>query len=265
MNDALNPAGRLLVLLKSALPGDPNQQMTSVWATLFDLPEPTEMSVVRCLIAMADCIDETKRLLGTREGINLVLYTSEFSSIEAAIAPGVLRQNRQQTLIPHLQPTVLTRLEFCAEELRRFYQEEPIPAEDLSAIQSAVEDLFKQIFESDIDSHLRIVLLEELEKLRAAIVIYRVRGAKGLADACRSLVGTLVTQGSNEAAATPEARPLLRKFAQIIKQVADVTKNAMSIYKALQGPVTSVIATLGYDVPLPDAGKQLPSCSDPDV
>jgi hypothetical protein len=151
MQDALNPAGRLLVLLKSALPGDPNQQMTSVWATLFNLPEQREISVVRCLIAMNDCMDETKRLLGTRDGINLALYTSEFSSIEAAIAPGVLRQTRSQTLIPHLQPTVLTRLEFCAEELRRFYREEPVPDEDLSAIQSAVEDLFKQVFESGID------------------------------------------------------------------------------------------------------------------
>jgi len=265
MQDALNPAGRLLVLLRSALPGDPNQQMTSVWATLFDLPEQSEMSVVRCLVAMADCIDEIKRLLATREGINLALYTSEFSSIEAAIAPGVLRQTRQQALIPYLQPTVLTRLEFCAEELRRFYREDPIPVEDLSAIQSAVEELFKQVFESGIDSLLRIVLLEELEKLRAALVMYRIRGAKGLADACRSLVGTLSTQGASTAAATPEAQPLLSRFAKIIKQVSDVTTNAMSIYKAIQGPVNSVIGLLGYEARLPDPSQDTPPSSNTDV
>jgi hypothetical protein len=265
MQDILNPASRLLVLLRSALPGDPNQQLTSVWATLFDLPDQSEMSVVRCLVAMSDCIDETKRLLGTREGINLALFTSEFSSIEAVIAPGALRQSRAQVLTPYLQPTVLTRLEFCAEELRRFYKEEPIPPEDLLAIQSTVEELFKQVFDSDIDSVLRIVLLEELEKLRAALVMYRIRGAKGLADACRSLLGTLGTQGLSTAAATAEAKPLLGKFAQIIKQVSEVTKNAMSIYKAIQGPVNSVIGLLGYDAPLPNIRPDTEPSSDADV
>jgi hypothetical protein len=253
MQEALNPAGRLLVLLKSVLPGDPNQQMTSVWASLFDLPSPNEITVVRCLVAMAECIDETKRLLGTRQGINLALYTSEFSSIEEAIAPGALRNTRQQVLTPHLQPTVLTRLEFCAEELTRFYVEEPIQPEDLVAIQSAVEELFKQVFESGIDPLLRIVLLEELEKLRAALVTYRIRGAKGLADAGRSLVGTLATQGKSLAAATKEAGPLLSRFAQIVQQVSDITTSAMSIYKSIQGPVNNVLQMLGYDRALPES------------
>ena len=264
MQEALNPASRLLVLLKSALPGDPSQQMTSVWATLFDLPEQSEMAVVRCLIAMADCLDETKRLLSTRDGINLALYTSEFSSIEAALAPGTLRHNRQQVLTPYLQPTVLTRLEFCAEELRRFYREEPIPAEDLAAIQIAVDALFNQVYESRLDSLLRVVLLEELEKLRAALVTYRIRGAKGLADSCRSLIGTLVTQDSSAAAAAPEARPLLAKFAQIAKQVSEAVTSAVSIYKALQGPVNKVLDMLGYEARLPEAGQRPQSRADPE-
>jgi hypothetical protein len=170
MQDLLNPALRLHILLQSVINGPSDQLMLDVWSKLFDLPDPTEVQVVRCIVAMSDCLDETKRLLGNRTGINLALFTSEFPNIENAIAPSSLRHTRGQVLTPHLQPTVLNRLEFCAEELRKFYIEELISDEDLTAIREAADDLFEQVFNSSLELELRRVLLEDIERLRASIL-----------------------------------------------------------------------------------------------
>jgi hypothetical protein len=262
MQDLLNPALRLHILLKSALIGPSDESMLNIWANLFDLPDPTEVKVVRCIVAMADCLDETKRLLGTRNGINLTLFISEFPSIENALAPSNLRYTRAQVLTPHLQPTVLKCLEFCAEELRKFYIEESISDDDLAAIRKAADDIFEQIFNSTLDSELRRVLLEDIERLRASITLYRIRGAQGLLEAHRALTGAIAIQSDAIKTTSKENKPILVKLGQLVKQIDEVTSSAVRLYKSISSPFKDLLGLLGCDtqVSLP----QLPQTDDDD-
>lgn len=249
MQNHLNPALRLHVLLTSVLNGNSNEQMLEIWSKLFDLNEPTEAKVARCLIAMADCLDETKRLLGTREGLNLALFTSDFPQIEQTIAPSKVFQNRSQVLTPYLTSTVLTRLEFCSHELQKFYVEDTISTEDLTAIRDAADEIFDQIFNSSIESELKRVLLEDAEKLRASITLYKIKGVKGLQEAHRTFIGAIATQSEAVLAAKGNDKSILEKLAKLMKQIDNLTSGAVRIYKSVAGPVQVLLTMLGYDTP----------------
>lgn len=257
MQNHLNPALRLHVLLTSVLDGNPNEQMLEIWAKLFDISEPSEPKVARCLIAMADCLDETRRLLGTRDGLNLALFTTDFPSIELAIAPSRVINTRSQVLTPYLTTTVLTRLEFCSHELQKFYIEDAISTEDLTAIRDAADEIFEQIFNSSIESELKRVLLEDAEKLRASITLYKIKGVKGLQEAHRTFIGAIATQSEAVLATKGNDKSVLEKLAKLMKRVDDLTSGAVRVYKLVSGPVQVLLTMLGYDTP--SISQEVPS------
>lgn len=250
MQNHLNPALRLHVLLTSVLSGNPNEQMLVVWAKLFDIEEPTEAKVARCLVAMADCLDETKRLLATRDGLDLTLFTTDFPSIELSIAPSRVIQSRSQVLSPYLTSTVLARLEFCSHELKKFYIEDAISVEDLSTIRDAADEIFEQIFNSSIDIELKRILLEDVEKLRASITLYKIKGVKGIQEARRTLLGAIATQ-SKAVLATKDSndKSVLIKLGKLIQRIDSVTSGAVRIYKALSEPVQVLLGLLSDESP----------------
>ncbi|MBF4254712.1 hypothetical protein EA007_28270, partial [Vibrio anguillarum] len=110
------------------------------------------------------------------------LYLSSFSRIERALIPLNLAATWSNVKV-HLSDEALTRLQFCAEELSRFYAEDSLSEEELKNIIEKIEALFDTVYSSNLPDALRFALLEEVERLRNAISMYKIKGAKGLKDA----------------------------------------------------------------------------------
>ncbi|WP_306547960.1 hypothetical protein [Desulfobulbus sp.] len=259
MQTQSNPASRIHSILKAALGGDQSQRMLEVWATAFEIKEANDIEVVRSLIAMSEAIEEVKRLIETNPNLNHQRYLACLAPIKTAVAPLYLHATRQQVLTANVTPEVLTRLEFCDEELSRYYSEEAVTAEELASIIHATNDLFDMVAKSVQDPTLRVVLLEGLEKIRIAITLYRIHGAKGLKSSLQNLLGVVFTeQAALNGEATKNA-DLLGRLAALLDKLDSFSAKALRIHKALTKPVRFLLSCISEDEATDNESAMSPS------
>jgi hypothetical protein len=73
-----------------------------------------------------------------------------------------------------------------------FHVEEEASQAELDTLKAVVDSLYDSLLSSSIEETLRIQLLEEAGRIRSAISIYKIRGAKGVKEAMQSLVGCML-------------------------------------------------------------------------
>ncbi|MBF4437932.1 hypothetical protein ERJ77_26310, partial [Vibrio anguillarum] len=108
----------------------------------------------------------------------------------------------------------LTRLQFCAEELSRFYAEDSLSEEELKNIIEKIEALFDTVYSSNLPDALRFALLEEVERLRNAISMYKIKGAKGLKDALQGTIGAVVANQEELRNAADENQDVIQRLGE---------------------------------------------------
>ena len=242
MDDWTNSARRLYVMLSSVLPGDQNESMLHVWTTAFDLTDSSEIGVSRYLIGMVDSLEDVNRLLSARPDITVSAYTKLFGPIREVLTPASLRHSRGQILTPHLTPEVMTRLEFCAEEVRRFYNEDQLSQDDLNEIRVEIEELIERITKSTVDEPLRMTLIEDLERMLVAVRLYRVQGAKALATVHRSILGAAVVHDQAITSATRDDKEVLVRLVKFLEKVEKSVSVATKIYGAVLRPTRFLLS-----------------------
>jgi chorismate mutase len=211
-----------------------------VWAQVLDEDESDDSTITRKVIEVYQLGEEVKRLIGMNEGVNKELYLSSFPQIERAIFPLQLnttwKAQKQQ-----LNDGVMTRLQFCSELLSSIYNEEQLKDEDLAQVTKLIDELFSAVLSSSLDGGIRITLLEEIERLRTALSMYKINGAKGLKQSLQSTIGMVVTnQGelSSVAASEPD---VIERLGKLIDKVDSFTAKALKVHKALTKPVQFLI------------------------
>jgi hypothetical protein len=248
MENLTNPAERLHVFLSSALVCDQNQSMLAVWTELFEITAPTEISVSRYVLGMADCLEDIKKQLSLRPNVNMNTYTKSFGSIEAVLSPCVLRHNGSQVLAPLLTAEVMTRLEFCAEELRRFDIEVELPIDELIAIRLEVEALIELITSSNIEDRLRLVLIEDLERMLFAVRLYRVQGMKALATVHRSILGAAEAHDKTITASSKDDKEILARLGRFLEKVEKSVSAVSKISAAISKPTRFLVSLLSRKI-----------------
>ncbi|QUI68964.1 hypothetical protein KIJ96_20475 (plasmid) [Pseudoalteromonas piscicida] len=240
MIDINNPAGRYYEILRKAKSKGDDLKVRQVWAQVLDEDESDDSTITRKVIEVYQLGEEVKRLIGMNEGVNKELYLSSFPQIERAIFPLQLnttwKAQKQQ-----LNDGVMTRLQFCSELLSSIYNEEQLKDEDLAQVTKLIDELFSAVLSSSLDGGIRITLLEEIERLRTALSMYKINGAKGLKQSLQSTIGMVVTnQGelSSVAASEPD---VIERLGKLIDKVDSFTAKALKVHKALTKPVQFLI------------------------
>ena len=247
MTNQTNPAGRLYSILQSAVGGDPNARLLEVWAGVFGLPEPDDIVVTRYLLALNETVNEVERLIQANLSLNHSRYLSGFPSIRTAIRPIYLQSTRHGVITNSITAEVLTRLEFCDEELRRYFNEESLSQDDLSDITEATASLFELVASSVQDATLRIVLLEGLERVRIAISLYRIHGAKGFKSSLQHLLGVVFTEQDAIKAEKVKSADVIAKLGSLLEKLDSFSAKALKIHKALTKPVRFLLSWIDKD------------------
>lgn len=243
MIDETNPAGRLHRILREAKSQPHNRKVRQVWATVLGCDENDDAEISRRVIEVYSLSNEVKGLIELLPDLNHELYLKSYNKIDKAIFPLNLNSNwqgQQQALSDDL----LARLQFCAEELGRHYSEETLSDEDLAEIDDLISDLFSTISQGDIELSLRMALLEELEKIRRALAIYRIKGGRGVKEALQSLLGAVVVNKealSEEGGKNPA---MLRKLGTLVEKLDAFTARALRVHKVLSGPIGKALGFL---------------------
>jgi hypothetical protein len=248
MIDETNPAGRLYRILREAKSQPYNRKVRQVWAKVLDCDEKDDAEISRRVVEVYSLSKEVKGLIKLLPDVNHDLYLKSYEKIDKAIFPLNLNthwQGQQQALSDDL----LARLQFCAEELGRHYSEETLSDEDLAEVDSLISELFTAISKGEIEISLRMALLEELEKIRRSLAIYRIKGGRGVKEALQSLLGAVVVNKDALTKAGEKNPAMLKKLGSLVEKLDAFTARALRLHKVLSGPIGKALGFLTMGSP----------------
>jgi len=195
----MNTAGRLLStfdgLLNHRLGND--APMLKVWASVFELPADDphlEDAVVMCLQA-------------TRSEIEVLrVRLQALGAPEDLMHPGIARfRNYTSTANIHagwnsfreeaIRPE--NRLAFMwANWTLRAEDEDDMPAEELATLRSELDSLEASLHDTDMTPYLRGFIQRQIDAIRTALRLYRVRGVKPIEEALHQVAGAYTVEKS---------------------------------------------------------------------
>jgi chorismate mutase len=244
--DINNPAGRYYEILRLAKTKGDELQIRQMWAQVLLEDETDDSAITKKVIEVYQLGEEVKSLISMSDGVNKELYLSSFPQIERAIFPLNLnttwKVQKQQ-----LNDGVMTRLQFCSELLSSIYTEEQLQEEDLAQVTELIEELFDSVLKSSLDGGIRLTLLEEIERLRAAISMYKIKGAKGLKQSLQSTIGMVVANQAELSDVANSDPDVIERLGKLIDKVDLFTAKALKVHKALTKPVQFLIGLVTDD------------------
>jgi len=118
-------------------------------------------------------------------------------------------------------------LEFCSAALTRHYAEKVVPKEDLKELLIKVDDLYKYVWDLEIDERLKTTILEELASIQPAIHDYKIRGVEGLNETVATTMLIVVTVEK----ATPDNRNLIDKLRDLADDLIRIVTVGTFLYE----------------------------------
>jgi len=235
MIDESNPAGRLHKILSTAKGQPDSKKVRDVWSFVLSI-EGDDVIVTKGVVELYSLSQEIQSLIKMNENLNHQLYLSSFNQIDKSFFPLNLAAN-WNSVKPYLSDEALTRLQFCAEELSRFYSEESLAEEDLKDIIQKTEQLFESLYSSSLPDALRLGLLEEVERVRNAINMYKIKGAKGLKEALQGTIGAVVVNQEAIKDAAANNADVLKRIGELIDKLDSFTSRALKLKRMLTKPI----------------------------
>ena len=240
MIDLDNPAGRFYSLLQQAHARPDAHKVRQVWAFVFDEDEKDDSAITRKIVELYQLGEEVKQLISMNDGVNKELYLSSFPQVERAIFPLNLNspwQGQKQ----QLNEGVMTRLQFCSELLSSYYKEEQLSKDELNSITSLVDALFEAVLSGSLEESIRLTLLEEIERLRTALSMYKIKGAKGLKQSLQSTIGMVVANQDDLSKASEKDKNVIDRLGLLIDKIDSFTAKALKVHKVLSKPYQSLL------------------------
>lgn len=241
----MNTAGRLLStfdgLLNHRLGND--APMLRVWASVFELPADDphlEDAVVMCLQA-------------TRSEIEVLrIRLQALGAPEDLMHPGIARfRNYTSTANIHAGWNAFreeanrpeNRLAFMwANWTLRAEDEDDMPAEELATLRSELDSLEASLQDTDMTPYLRGFIQRQIDAIRTALRLYRVRGVKPIEEALHQVAGAYTVEKSRVEAehekASEPAKSVFARAGAVIEKTAKVADNLDKIRKAGEGAYT---------------------------
>lgn len=257
----MNTAGRLLSTFEKLFNhrhGN-DAQMLKVWAAVFDLSvdDPhLEDAVVVCLQATRSEIEALRvRLLA-------------MGAPEELMQPGIVRfRNYTSTANIHASWNNFreeaakpeNRLAFMwANWTLRDESEDDMPAEELATLRSELDSLESSLQETDMTPYMRDFIQRQINTIRTALRLYRVRGVKPIEEALHQVAGAYTVEKPRVEAehekASESAKSVFTRAGAVIEKTAKVADNLDKIRKAGEGAFTlaagvgPLLLTLGQNL-----------------
>jgi hypothetical protein len=87
-----------------------------------------------------------------------------------------------------------------------------------------------------------LVLLDGLEKVRVAISLYRIHGAKGLKSSLQNLLGIVLTEHESVRAEKGKNPDVILRLAELLDKLDSFSAKALKIHKLLTKPVSFLLS-----------------------
>lgn len=188
---ANNPAGRLLDLIKDGQKLDRGQRSSEAWSELLGVSKgdfPTLLRRVGLVMRLPDLIREQMSCL---KKINHKLYLDWLPQIDAQLKQLNFDLQWEHVLRPFDSKT-LSQLAICDDLLKENRPEPSLSEQQLKDIKTEVQEFFKEVEESEIDSDLKDYILDQLKTISDAIIEYKISGCEPLKKTIEKVFGSIL-------------------------------------------------------------------------
>lgn len=189
-------------------------------------------------------VSETKTAIEHLDDVDHALYLRPFKKLESFLSQVNLDATWEHWQKQLDEPT-LYGLQFAADRLSRNAGSTSISEKDIASLQRELEQFVTNVIESDLPQDLKALFLRNLESVRHALLVYRIRGIDGLEHELERAIGSLMLNRQHIPPAGNESAP--RKFWERFFVVIDRINKAVTLSrgaKELAEPAMRVIGQI---------------------
>lgn len=239
-----NPAGRLYDILRQAQGKTEKEPARKVWAEVFGVDSKSTGDLLKMLADLIDLAHDAKNAIERLEGIDHSLYKKPFDRVERCLSK-VNLDAPWKACKDELDETTLLGLQFCSDQLGRATGYASVPSPDFQEILADLSDLTVRVGDSTLPSNLRLLLVRNLEDVRASILAYKIKGLEGVEYEVERGLGSLLLRKEEIqlSQASEESRDVWCSYLVLLERLHKVVVVARDT-KELVAPFLKV---LGFD------------------
>ncbi|MDQ7057620.1 MAG: hypothetical protein Q9N62_04000 [Ghiorsea sp.] len=239
-----NSAGRLLDIFIEAKNSLPNLTVREAWADIFDVPADDIATILKLLADVITLNNETKRNLERLDNIDNKLYIKPFLKIESILSR-VNLEGSWVTWQQQIDETTIYGLQICSDKLSRDANYTQIGEDEFESIKASLATLTDDILSSQLDTELKSLLIRNLERLRQALLAYKIKGIEGIEQEIELNIGSIVLNQEKikQAKQTDKSNTIIKSYFVCL----DLFNKTVSTAKSVKPFALSAMKALGID------------------
>jgi len=220
---------------------DINKSIREVWSTVAGIDSSDNPKILRFMADLIILAEEAKNAVKQLDDVDHEIYLRPFKKIEQAFTR-ISLDAKWDTFNRYLDDPTMVALSFCADTLSRSGSERQVPDEELKNLKSEIDALLEQVVDLDIPEELKTFLVEQLEKMRAAVLGYRMYGNEGLKQVLESIFGAAILHRDSILANMSEEKNkgFWLRFWKTVENLAN-SLTAVESIKTLSGPIIALL------------------------
>jgi hypothetical protein len=186
-----NPAGRLNNILNEFKIADKNATLSATCCKIFMIEPNNTGEILYTMAGIISLIRECKEKVLSLNIGGPKVFLETISSLESAfsnINPSICMYVIQQDL----DKATMNGLEFISHFIERDYGNYDIDEDKLRSLQEDVENLINEILNMKLPKEIKDMFIYSLEKIRSAIINYKIGGIDKLRDCMDIGIGQIV-------------------------------------------------------------------------
>jgi hypothetical protein len=235
-----NPARRLHKLLSALKAVGGQTRFFDGVAHVFEVPNTDVAAVYNKFATFLRLIGTVERRCQSLSDPKAEQFLCAVTSIKEAfktLNPAALISQ----VLNHVSNSDMALLFLAADFLDSFKEEAQIDAKTLSEINESADTLATEVAAGNLDSHLKILILDQLDSIREAVRDYKIRGAEGLKKALAESIGIIVLEQNT--IAKERHNPFVEKFFDVLSKINTAVRSVELAHK-LGDALAQVIASL---------------------
>ncbi|SBS32077.1 hypothetical protein MAQ5080_02159 [Marinomonas aquimarina] len=237
--DMNNPALRLHDILEKGMKHDPRQKTKDVWKSILEVEDDFHLfgkiSAVQLLVTEIVCSFERY------DPVNYKRYCSWLPQLETAFNQQNLNGD-WNTFKSFINQNTLDGISTSALAMSHFSNSKKVSEENLLSLRKHTNCLIEELKSSDLESDIRLFILDHLYSILRALDEYKIKGPEYLIEKIERAAGSAAIKANTQQ--IPKAK--FHSFMNYIANAATIVGlcNSVSDFTGLESPTDIVEITL---------------------
>jgi len=243
-----NPAARIFVVLET-VKGIHGGTIRSAYTKALQIENEDLGQLLKMLGMLSDQCDDVEVLLAN---VANPTYSEKYRESQQGIKRCFEIENIagpwDTFQANFVRPELLMALTFCAIALDERHRERTLPAEDLQKWLANVTKLYDKAKKADLDYELKTLILNSLDRIRNAILDYRIRGIRAVREAIMETVGSVsenldrkIAEEVKRENADPESPKIVVEWVSFAADIAQIITLGMMLSPLFTQAVRSLL------------------------